>query len=264
MIGVIGLGVVGNAVFSAFGTKFNTVGYDKFGKYSDDEYFENLLKTDVLFVCVPTPTIDGVQDQTALDEVMEKLKQRAYAGIVCVKCTVKPGTIKKYSGLKVTHNPEFLTAAKPYEDFMAQKAVILSGEPAHTLIVAGAYRELLPSVPIHMYDDFYVTEIAKYYSNCFLAVKVTFANEIYDLCQKLGCDYVAVRDATLTQGLVAPNHTSVPGPDGKTGFGLGCFPKDTLALLSFCQELGLKQEVLQAAIEANKRRRTFDATCKEV
>lgn len=264
MIGVIGLGVVGKAVFCAFGNTFPTVGYDKFGEFSDDASFEKLLKCEVIFVCVPTPTVDGVQDRSALDEVMEKLIENNYQGVVCVKCTVVPGTMDKYGGLKLTHNPEFLTAAKPYEDFMAQKAVIVSGASVDTQVVASVYNALLPDSVVHEYEDFYVTELAKYYSNCFLAVKVTFANEMYDLCKKLDVDYDAVREATLTQGLVAPNHTKVPGPDGKTGFGLGCFPKDTLALLSYNRDLGLMPYVLAAAIEANKQRRTFDNVCREV
>lgn len=268
MIGVIGLGVVGQAVFSAFGSKLPTTGFDKFGIFADNEYFEKILQTDIVFVCVPTLTIDGSQDQTPLHDVSIKLSRAGYKGVVCVKCTVTPGTMKalaeKYTNLRFAHNPEFLTAAKPFEDFMQQKEIIISGDYPDSHPVYEAYRALFPDTPIRRYGDFYVTEIAKYYSNCFLAVKVTFANEMYELCKKLNCSYDDVRVATLSQGLIAPNHTVVPGPDGSTGFGGACFPKDVQALHTYCAELGLPQEVLAAAIEGNKRRRTFDNACKEV
>lgn len=269
-IGVIGLGVVGRAVYKAFkdNTQLDVCGYDKVGEFSSQECFANTMKAEVVFVCVPTPTINGSQDLTALKEVITELRLINYKGVVCIKCTVLPGTcqeLQELSGLNIVHNPEFLTAAKPYKDFMNQKSILLSGKQDDVTRLVGVYVALFGhKIEFLASEDYRTTELAKYYSNCFLAAKVTFANEMYDICEKLGADYEAVRQMAVSQGLIGVNHTRVPGPDGKFGYGLGCLPKETLALQAFCKELNLKQEVLNAAIEGNTRRRTFDSHCREV
>lgn len=268
IIGIIGIGVVGKAVKRAIENKFEVICYDIAGEFAKEENLQRIVdETEIIFVCAPSPTIDGKQDPSAIVNIFTELTTRAYKGIVCLKSTVLPGTTDKlanFYNLRVVHNPEFLTAAKSYEDFMNQKAVILSGFKFDTIMMTDFYNQLLPGVKILTYPDFKTTEMAKYFSNTFLAVKVTFVNEIYELCQTVKCDYDKVREATLSQGLVAPNHTLVPGPDGKFGYGLGCLPKETTALIAFCNELNLKQEVLNAANEGNKRRRYFDNKCIEV
>ena len=225
-------------------------------------------EADVIFVCAPSPTIDGKQDPSAVVNVFHELALKDYKGVVCLKSTVLPGTCNKLAGfydLRVVHNPEFLTAAKPFEDFMNQKSIIISGPDIKAINdVREVYKKLLPNCPVLAYYDYKTTELAKYYSNCFLAAKVTFANEMYELCQKVNCDYDNVREATISQGLVAPNHTRVPGPDGKIGYGLGCLPKETEALINFCNDNNLKAEVLKATVLGNNRRRKFDKNCVEI
>lgn len=269
MIGVIGVGVVGTAVLKAFSNVEETIGYDVRGEYSDEKNLENIVaNARIAFICVPSPTIDGKQDLSALHGALRELDKRHYSGVVCIKCTVLPGTcdalVQQYL-LKIVHNPEFLTAAKPYEDFMAQKEVLLSGKNADCMEVIHLYRALLSfTTPLRMFENYRITELAKYYSNCFLAIKVTFANEMYELCQATGTEYNAVRDSAVAQGLIGMNHTNVPGPDGKFGYALGCLPKETLALESFCIENGLSHDVLSAAIVGNRRRRQFDNKCTEI
>jgi nucleotide sugar dehydrogenase len=239
--------------------------YDK--KNESDESWRNVLKTEMIFVAVPTPTIDGEQNISALHEVLSKLARDAYKGVICIKCTILPGTTLRLAerfNLRLVHNPEFLTAAKPFEDFMTQKAILLGGHLKDCAVVGDFYHRLLPSTPVLSYGDPTITEVAKYYHNCFLAVKVTLANEFFDICQFLGIHYWEVREATLTQGGVGSGHSKVPGPDGKTGYGLGCFPKDMLALIAFCKSTGILTEVLPAAHEGNSRRRKFDESCQEV
>jgi UDPglucose 6-dehydrogenase len=172
--------------------------------------------------------------------------------------------VASFYNLRIVHNPEFLTAAKPFEDFMNQKEVILSGNLADTAVVRETYKKLFPEIPVVEYTDYKVTEMAKYFSNCFLAVKVTFANEMYELCTEMKCSYNQVREAALGQGLIGANHTKVPGPDGKVGYGGGCLVKESIALSSFFKEHNLACEVLNAAIAGNKSRREFDSACREV
>lgn len=268
-VGVIGsAGVVGGAIARAFSTiKGRVWEYDKVSPNSDS-WCSIVQNTDVAFVAVPTPTVEGEQDLSALCDVLSKLDRDSYNGVICIKCTVLPGTTvalsERFEKLRLTHNPEFLTAARPYEDFMNQKAILLGGTILDCAVVEMHYRRLFPKVPIFCYDVPTVTELAKYYHNCFLATKVTVANEFYDLCQHLQISYDAVRAATLTQGGLGEGHSRVPGPDGKTGYGLGCFPKDMLALISFCKAHGIPNEVLSAAHQGNTRRRKFDKACREM
>ncbi len=267
IIGCIGVGVVGSATAQAFETSGMQVHRYDIVKYNTQEHWDNILETDIVFVCVPTLTINDVQDPTPIENVSTKLAASGYKGVVCVKCTVLPGTCRDLSarhGLKIVHNPEFLTAAKPFEDFMNQKAVIMAGDAEHMAIAEQAYAHLLPNVPVVKHEQFEVTEIAKYMRNCYLAIKVTYANEISELCQSVGVPYEAVRDMMLSQGKIEHGHWNVPGPDGKTGYGLGCLPKDTRALATYLKEHDLRGDILNAAIIGNTFRREFDNRCREV
>jgi len=274
IVGVIGIGVVGGAIKKSFELHAPSVDlrcYDKTGEYSGEENRLRILDAEVIFVCVPTPTQHGGQNLEALCNVIEMLNTAKYQGVICIKCTVLPGMCEYIAStypLRIVHNPEFLTAAKPYEDFMNQKSIIMSGKLQDTNEVQRIYDHLFGSHALYdfyqTYADYKVTELAKYYSNCFLAVKVTFANEMYDLCNMIGANYDDVRTAAISQGLIGANHTKVPGTDGKTGYGLGCLPKETQALSTFCSMIGLQQEVLNAAMLGNTKRRSFDSHCREI
>lgn len=256
-IGVIGLGVVGKAMYDACAQQgFEMVGYDPF----KDEFKDRkaLLACDMIFTCTPTPTNDNwVQDKSTLLENLIFLATRGYAGIVVVKSTVLPGTVKQMSQefpkLRLCHNPEFLTAARPLEDLLDQPSILIGGKDA--MEVADFYRKWSKVPPIFCYDDTTVTETAKYTHNCFLSVKVGFMNEIYDLCQKVGVSYNEMLEGALSIGGIGKGHTMVPGPDGGRGFSGMCFPKDTKALAKFAMDGKLDMDVLITTIYANKRRR---------
>ena len=97
--------------------------------------------------------------------------------------------------------------------------------------------------------------MVKYFTNCFLATKVSFANEIYQICEKLDIDYDKVVEYAKYDERIGYSHLNVPGPDGDFGFGGHCFPKDLNALINLAvkNELGLDINVLNAALETNNR-----------
>lgn len=258
-IGVIGIGVVGSAVMTGFRERgFKVYTYDKHKAEHDD--FPYIMDTDAIFVCVPTPTVYGRQDLTALDEVFAMLKAQSYSGVIVVKSTVLPGTTdamaEKFGFRRVVHNPEFLTAANPLDDFREQVAIIIGGKDLSSVIEVGEiYHEAKFPASIKMYPDAKVTEIAKYMRNNYLAMKVTYFNEIAELCEFEGVEYDLALKAMLSMGGIEETHTKVPGPDGEPGFGGMCFPKDTQALVAHAREHGLKMDVLEATVEGNNRRR---------
>lgn len=267
-IGVIGVGVVGKAVLTAFSSKFSTLAYDIRGEYSDTKNLDEIAnQTDVCFLCVPSPTINGIQDLSAVKETFGALSARKYKGIVVLKSTVLPGTteaLAKEFSLTAVHNPEFLTAANPFGDFMTQKAVLLGGTSVACDRVEYVYNSILPHVPVMKYPSAKVTELAKYMRNTFLAVKVSFANEFSMLCEACGLPYWIVKDAMLSQGGVEPGHFMVPGPDGKSGYSGMCLPKDIKALQALMKELGVACNTLAGADITNEMIRPHDAFCKEI
>jgi UDPglucose 6-dehydrogenase len=266
-IGIIGVGVVGGATAEAFESCGMDVRKYDIVSFGTEEHWARVLEADLVFVCVPTLTINDAQDKTPIESVSRKLSESGYKGVVCVKCTVLPGTcedLRARFGLKIVHNPEFLTAAKPFEDFMNQKAIIMAGAVEDMALAELAYGILLPGVPVIKHERFEVTEIAKYMRNCYLAIKVTYANEIYELCQSVGVPYGDVKDMMLSQGKIEHGHWNVPGPDGKVGYGLGCLPKDTRALSTYLKDHGLHGDILEASIVGNTHRRQFDNRCREV
>ena len=88
-------------------------------------------------------------------------------------------------------------------------------------------------------------------TNTFLATKVSFANEMYQICQNLGISYEIAKDLLCLDQRINPGHLQVPGPDGNTGFGGHCFPKDLLAFLNFAKDLGINPAMLEATWEKN-------------
>jgi UDPglucose 6-dehydrogenase len=257
-IGVIGCGVVGGAVANGFEDRdFRVSRFDKYKQEHDE--LSGCIAAEAIFVCVPTPTLeDGTQDIDALEEVLALLKGNQYAGVIVVKSTVLPGTTerlaRKYRFSKVCHNPEFLTAAKPLEDFMNQPCILVGSKHHESAIRVGEIYYAAGFTPIMVCQDSAVTEMAKYMHNLHLATKVSFANEIYEVCGQLGVDYDYVARAAMSIGKIGESHLRVPGPDG-FGFSGMCFPKDTSAFLRFAEGFGLPVEVLSATVNGNLRRR---------
>jgi len=259
--GFIGVGVVGKAIYDAFSAVAPCAAYDKFKPEFSD--VDGVLAADLVFVSVPTltkPTRE--QALEPLIETCELLSNAMYQGVVVVKCTVVPGTterLAKQYGLRMVHNPEFLTAKTPFEDFVHQKAIMIGGASADCAPVVKAYEALNAhfgnNAPIMCNDSPTVTEMSKYMHNMFLTLKVSFCNEVFEACEKVGVPYDSVREFATKVGQIGEGHTKVPGPDGKMGFGGMCFPKDSEAWLGFSKMIGVAFDTLEGAVNGNNRRR---------
>lgn len=259
-IGVIGVGVVGGALVEAFREKnFKVSFYDKKVPGSS---LTNVLGTDIIFICLPTPTFakTGKQDLGSLEMLLSKLSLANYAGVVCIKSTVLPGTCTKLCtclpNLRITHNPEFLTAAQPLLDFRSQKVTYVSGALGDTNVLERLYAAYDAQLEVCVYEDHAYTEMIKYVHNCFLATKVGFFNDMFDICAALKLNYDSMLEGALRLKSIGAGHTRVPGPDGKRGFGGMCFIKDTGALYAWAeQELNINCNVIGACIASNEIRR---------
>lgn len=251
-IGIIGLGFVGNAIKESMDSHCNLVLVDK-NPQKGTHTFNDLTDCEGVFVCVPTPFgNDGKCDTSILEDVLEQLK--GYEGVIISKCTAPPLFYKelnqKYPNL--VHSPEFLTAANAVRDYMSGKFVIIGGR-------IKAYMDLAEKIikygQIHAEQIAHCSieeaSLAKYTINSFLATKVTFMNEIYQLANAIGADYNQVSVMVAMDSRIGSSHMVVPGPDGLFGFGGMCFPKDTAALIKYAEELGINLNVLDAAVKKN-------------
>lgn len=256
-IGLIGMGFVGSALKQSFESRGQSVVvYDK---YKNVGIFEDVLDTEIIFLCLPSLFIEGYgYDLSAIQESCRKLSQKKYQGLVVLKSTVEPGTTKfliETFNLNMVYNPEFLTARTAFEDFDNQEHIVIGYENVYLATgLVGLFSRLYPQATISV-SSTSEAEAMKVFCNCFYAVKVMIFNEYYLMCQKLGLDFETVKDMMFKNGWINPMHTTVPGPDGKFAYGGACFPKDTNALNYFMSKLGTPHEVLEATIkEKNKIR----------
>ena len=250
-IGVIGQGYVGTAIKLGFQDHYNVITYDKFdlAKSTHSKIADLVEETKVIFVCVPTPMRkDGTCYTGIVEEVIREINETANDHIVVIKSTVPPGTTDRFnhefSNVTVIFNPEFLTEENFLDDFKNQNRIILGGSRKGTNKLRQIYSKVFPKATIVKTGDKHA-EMVKYFTNCFLATKVSFANEMYNICRQLDLDYDKVVEYAIYDERLGKSHWAVPGPDGDFGFGGHCFPKDLSAIINSFDTYGLLEAVEQ-------------------
>ncbi|TET54133.1 MAG: UDP-glucose/GDP-mannose dehydrogenase family protein, partial [Desulfobacteraceae bacterium] len=218
----------------------------------------------VIFVAVGTP--DDGQGKTDLSQVEDVAKRLAQAiddyKVIVMKSTVPVGTnrwfkemiqanLKKDIAVDVVSNPEFLREGSAIEDFMRPNRVVLGSDSAQALaIVKDIYRVLYLIEAPFVSTNLETAELIKYASNAFLATKISFINEVANICEKVGAD---VHDVARAMGLdkrIGPKFLH-SGP----GYGGSCFPKDTLAFADLGKTLGSPASIVEAVIAVNRSQR---------
>jgi len=267
-LGIVGQGFVGLALKAGFEKHYEIETYDKYEvDKSTCDLADLVAKCKVIFVCVPTPmNEDGSCHTDIVDSVVKEINKWSYAywgnidkkPTVVIKSTVAPGTTDKlhrtYKSVDVIFNPEFLTEATFIEDFKNQNRIILGGVRRGTNKLRQVYSKVFPRTTIVKTGAKHA-EMVKYFTNCFLATKVSFANEMKMLCDELDLDYDKVVEYATYDERLGKTHWAVPGPDGELGFGGHCLPKDLNALISVAVDnsLGLYINVLSGVLETNNK-----------
>ena len=250
-IGIIGDGVVGGALRVWFESQRTSVAsYDPPKGLSDRTVID---AADIVFVCVPTPYEAGRGfDHSYLLDAMATITG---SKLVVVKSTVLPGTTdelqRRYPQHSITFNPEFLREASAVDDMVHPDRQIV-GVTAASAGDAPSVLAVLPTAPFVRVCEAREAEMAKYVANSFLAMKVSFANEVFDLCEHLGIDYTATRDIVAADARIGASHTDVLA-GGYRGYGGKCLPKDSKALLDLAARAGVRMDVLAAADAVNDR-----------
>ncbi|MFH1890102.1 MAG: hypothetical protein ABIJ91_00855 [Candidatus Kuenenbacteria bacterium] len=258
-IGIIGGGFVGSAIKQYYK---NAKVYD-IDPQRKTHSLEETCKQDYIFVTVPTPqSEDGKIDLSIVEEVLEKIPN---ASRVILKSSVVPGTTerlqKKYPNKKIVYCPEFLTAKFAAEDFAFPDKNIIGYTKQYPELAQEAAK-ILPRANT-LICKATEAEMIKYMLNSYYALKVVYSNEIYDLCEKLGIDYGAVKEGFVLDKRVNDSHFDVMN-GFKRGFGGACFPKDTSAIVKRAEELGVDLSLIKQAIQSNQKYRRLDTTRKRL
>ena len=258
-IGIVGQGYVGTAVKTIFEQHYKTNTFDLSGNCNCTTLHELVNDSDIVFVCVPTPmNKDGSCNTNIVEGVVKEINDTVNIGqdgkIVTIKSTIPPGTTNKLNKqckhISVIFNPEFLTESNFIEDFKNQSRIIIGGVRPATTKLRQIYSLVFPNAKI-VKTGSKTAEMVKYMTNTFLATKVSFANEMKLICDKIDIDYDKVVEYATYDERLGKSHWSVPGPDGKRGFGGSCFPKDLNALIDLCYEKSIKANTLFGAWETN-------------
>ena len=261
-IGIIGKGFVGTAVAHGFshqtGYGADIRIYDANPEKSQNTLEDTVNNSEFIFLSVPTPADkDGFNDLSIVKSVLKNIDSVCTSpdNIILVRSTVVPGTTrdlqKKFPNLRLVFNPEFLTERSASFDFINQTRVILGGEKNYTQRVKYLYKHRFGDYLPVIETNFETAEMIKYMNNLFFATKVSFLNEMKLLGDKVGVNWNEAVDGFVLDGRVGHSHLSVPGPDGKFGFGGSCFPKDIQALIKFADLNGVDMNVLKGAWKTN-------------
>jgi UDPglucose 6-dehydrogenase len=229
-----------------------------------DDLADALVGAEAIFIAVGTPTRrgDGHADLTYVYAAAEQVA-RAMTGpaVIVTKSTVPVGTGRRIAEIvretrpdldfDVASNPEFLREGSAIADFMRPDRVVIGAESERARDVLGRlYRPLyLIEAPI-VFTGIETAELTKYAANAFLAMKVTFINEIADLCERVGADVHDVARGIGLDGRIGRKFLH-PGP----GFGGSCFPKDTLALARIGQDAGAPVRLVETVVAVNDGRK---------
>ncbi|NBT47830.1 MAG: UDP-glucose/GDP-mannose dehydrogenase family protein [Actinobacteria bacterium] len=254
-IGIVGGGFVGSATALLECDAIEVRIFDKDPRrcLPPSTTIHDLVGLDFVFVCVPTPSYeDGRCNTTIVKNCIQELKSAGVTNIV-LRSTVPPGTSKE---LDVMFMPEFLTEINWRNDFFQCAAWIFGArheeeKTLFTSLIQAAYScGKIKSNDIQ-FTSTTEAELVKYTRNNFLALKISFYNEIYQLCSTIGCDYNTVRDCVTRDTRIGNSHSLVPGYDGHFGFGGTCLPKDTASLATFMKQRGVESPIIDAMVYRN-------------
>jgi nucleotide sugar dehydrogenase len=208
----------------------------------------------VSFVCVPTPMgADASIDASILIRTVNLLLLHT-DGLVVIKSTVIPSIVHALAkDERVIYNPEFLTEKSANEDFVNPPMHVFGGNLEKTKILEKLYETYSACKACPVYHMTAAeASFVKYGMNSFLASKVLFFNQFYDIVDEFGGNYNVIRNAIGTDPRIGHSHTMVPGHDGRRSFGGSCFVKDTAALVMFARDQKVPFTVLEEVVRRNQ------------
>ena len=258
-IGIIGAGFVGSAVAHAHSRDEVLINDPKHPKSTDLSEF---TKCDAIFICVPSPsTEDGHCDTRILEQVLKDLLFVNIADQIPIisKVTAPPSVYKRLQETypNLVHAPEFLTAKNALWDYKYGKLSIIGGnkhwaEKARDVVYHGLAEIRKDQIQI---TDITTASLYKYLANSFLAMKVTFMNEFFELAKVHNISWNEISSLIRKDSRIGETHLTVPGPDGQYGWGGFCFPKDVAAICEEALDHNVDFNLMQQVEMINKKHR---------
>jgi len=253
-IGIIGQGFVGNAIYQRFKNYYNVLTFD-LDESKCNSTRDKIYDCKIIFLCLPTPmNKDGSCHIDIVEQEIMGLNIWAEGSIIVVKSTIPPGTTAKWNSrfqnVSVVFNPEFLTEINAVEDFNNTTRIVLGGPRKSTTLLKRIFRKVFSEAHIIKTGSTHA-EMVKYVTNTFLATKVAYANEIYQICEGLNLDYDKVIEYSTFDKRLGKSHWQVPGPDGDFGYGGHCLPKDLSSLLFIADALDTNSILLNSVQDSN-------------
>jgi UDPglucose 6-dehydrogenase len=253
-LGIVGFGFVGKAVAWSHRNQELKIRDPKLEEISAS--IIDIKACDAVYVCVPTPMLEtGQCDDSYVRSVLAELVD--YTGIIICKSTVPPGVYQeletKYSN--IVHAPEFLTAANANEDYEKSTWVLVGGSPKNVEKAIAVISTSTIEAAYYHKTNIATASLFKYVANSFLASKVTFMNDMYQLANKVNVDWKEIKEISSNDPRLGNSHWDVPGPDGQFGFGGACFPKDVAAIVKHAADNGIELDLLGNVKRINKKHR---------
>lgn len=252
-VGIIGLGWVGGTVRYWFESEaqHELFLYDLYKKIGS---VEEVNKADIIFVAVPTPFIVGQgYDDSAVRDALAHIDD---GKIVVIKSTVMPGSTERFQKENprktILFNPEFLRERTAKQDFCEPDRQIIGVTADNHRYDAGIVLSILPDAQYVRIIKAKEAELVKYFGNVFLASKVIFANQLFDICAGAGANYDIVKEAAAKDTRIGSSHMDV-NDLGYRGYGGHCFPKDVRALLEYANSIGVAADFIETMERINNK-----------
>lgn len=261
-VAIIGNGYVGKAVERFFSKRYRTVVLDP--AFDNGVTWDDVNLCELAAVCVPTPEDgEGRCDTSIVRAIVEDLR----TPLILIHSTVSPGTtsqLKHSTGKRIVFGPEYIgesAYATPNRyphptDIEKHQFFIFGGDREDTSECVDWFVPITGPTPVFYQVDETTAEVIKYWENAWGAMKVTFANEMYEICKALGVDYWTAREGWALDSRVEKMHSAV-FRDAR-GYGGKCLPKDVRGLLMAAKDAGYDSKLLAQIIKSNDefRRKT--------
>ena len=254
-IGIIGYGFVGKAMENGIKDNVDIFLVDPIlnTKISDLKDF----LPEIIFICVPTPmNEDGSQDLSIINSVLKEIKENSINSKIVIKSTVLPDSIIEIEKLipDVIYNPEFLREKHAFEDFIGSEIIIFGGQKDSANEIANFYKKHTNCINSdYQFTDLITASMVKYSINTFLSTKVIFFNQIFNIFKSLSNEknWEQFVKIISKDKRIGSSHLSVPGHDGRYGFGGACLPKDSSALINYASSIDESLTLLEKSVEIN-------------